>query len=45
MKPKEEHKIKLREICDLAFSYGRNTILLYIKKYSLPNPRNKETKK
>lgn len=32
MKSKEEHKIKLREISDLAFSYGINAIFPHVKK-------------
>ena len=42
MKSKEEHKIKLREICDLAFSYGVNAIKPHVKMYSLPNTWSKE---
>lgn len=42
MKSKEEHKIKLREISDLAFSYGINAIFPHVKKNSLPNTWSKE---
>lgn len=42
MKSKEEHKIKLREICDLAFSNGVNAIKPHVKMYSLPNTWSKE---
>lgn len=41
MKSKEEHKKKLKEICDLAFSYGIKAIESKVKKFSLPHTWSK----
>nr|WP_294898884.1 hypothetical protein [uncultured Pedobacter sp.] len=45
MKSKEQHKNKLREICDLAFSYGIDAVTPYIDKFLSPKNWNKEVKK
>lgn len=42
MKTKDTHKIKLREISDLAFSYGINAIKSEVEEFSLPNSWPKE---
>lgn len=42
MKSKEEHKKKLKKICDLAFSHGIKAIESKVKKFSLPHTWSKD---
>ncbi|WP_431244396.1 hypothetical protein ACQ9BO_08810 [Flavobacterium sp. P21] len=45
MKTKEEHKIKLKQISDLAFSHGVEAIKPYVERFSFPNSWSKEVLK
>jgi hypothetical protein len=44
MKSIEEHKEKLKVICDYAFSYGINSIKSKVEMYSSPKSWNKKTR-